>query len=128
MDTRDQTSCSSRTICRIWALQQAVAGVYGRHRDGRDLLLSSNHQLSPLESCPTDTVVSLPFSSFPPKAAASSLVTRGELAIETFSMGSSYPKEQLEGLELLTVCALLLIMFTITKLQTVLSSLMHLAS
>jgi len=72
--------------------------------------------------------VSLPFASFPPTAAASSLVTQGELAIETFSMGSSYPKEQLEGLELLTVCALFLILLTFIKLQSILSSLMHLAS
>lgn len=43
-------------------------------------------------------------------------------------MGSNYPKEWLEGLELLTVCASPLIMLTITNLQTVLSSLMHFAS
>lgn len=39
-------------------------------------------------------------------------------------MGSSNSKEQLGGLELSTVCASLLIVFTITELQTVLSSLM----
>lgn len=55
-------------------------------------------------------------------------MTPGELAIETFSMDSSYPKEQLEGLELLAVRALLLIVFTVTKLQPFLSSLTHLPS
>lgn len=122
---RDWASHSSSTICGVWALQKTVAEVYCRHHGNMDLLSSWNFQLSLLVSCPIDFRVSLPFSL---KAAASSLVTPGELAIETFSMDSSYPKEQLEGLELLVVRALLLIVFTVTKLQPFLSSLTHLSS
>lgn len=51
-------------------------------------------------------------------------MTLAELTIETFSVGSSSQKMG----ELLTVCALLLIMLTITKLQCILSDLMYLAS
>lgn len=55
-------------------------------------------------------------------------MNRGELGMDTFSTGSSYTKEHLEGMELLTDRALFLIMFTITKLQPILSTLIHLAS
>lgn len=59
---------------------------------GSNVLFSWNCQLSPLMNCPTNTLVFLPFSSFPLKAAVSSLETQGESTIENVFSGHQLPK------------------------------------